>query len=111
MQNRKSNRNAILGVVIPDENNSYDWYYRDNPECNSITHFTGQLIEMLKENMFNLKNPKTRECNGSKITEGDASYIKTVKWSKFIASSNWYIEKAIEIRNKADEYKLKVQLN
>jgi len=107
---RKSNKNAILGVVIPDENSSYDWYYRDNPECNSITHFTGQLFEMLRENMFNLKDPKTRECNGSTIIEGDASYIKTVKWSDFIASSNWYIEKAIEIRDKADEYDLKIRL-
>jgi len=107
---RKSNRNAILGVVLPDENNSYDWYYSENPECNSTTHHTGQLFEMLKENMFNLKSPKIRECNGSKIMEGEFSYIKTVKWSNFITSSNWYIEKAIEIRDKADEYDLKIKL-
>lgn len=108
---RKSNRNAILGVVLPDENNSYDWYYSENPECSSTTHHTGQLFEMLKENMFNLKNPEIRECNGSKIMEGEFSYIKTAKWSNFIDSSNWYIEKAIEIRDKADEYDLKIQLN
>lgn len=111
VQNRKSQKNAVLGVVLPDENGSYEWYYRSNPECNSITHFTGQLFEMLKSNMFNIKEPKIRECNGSKINEGECSYIKTVKWSKFEDSSNWYIEKAIEIRDNADQYNLKIQLD
>ena len=106
VQNRKSKRNAILGVVLPDENRSYNWYYKKNPDCNSTTHFTGQLFEMLNENMFNLKKPKIRECNGSKIMEGEFSYISTVKWSNFISTSNIYIEKAINIRDKADEYDL-----
>jgi len=108
---RKSKRNAVLGVVLPDESKSYNWYYRKNPECSSTTHFTGQLFEMLKLNMFNRKEKVTRECNDMIINLGDSSYIETVRWRDFIESSNKYIEKAIEIRDKADEYDLKIQLN
>lgn len=109
-QSRKgvnSKTNALLGVVLPDQLGTYDWYYRHNPDCNSITHFTGQLFAILKENMFNIKNPQTRTCNGSTITEGEASYIKTVKWDDFIGSINWYIEKALEIWRVRDQYNIK----
>lgn len=47
-------RNAVLGVVLPDENGNYDWYYTSNPNCNSITHHTNQLFTILKNNMFNI---------------------------------------------------------
>ena len=104
--NRTSRMNAVLGVVLPDETGSYDWYYTENPTCNSITHHTGQLFGILKNNMFNIKEPKTRECNGSIIKEGDPSFIKTVKWSEFKISHNSYIDKSIEIRDKNEEYNL-----
>ena len=78
-----SKTNAILGVVLPDESGLYDWYYRNNPDCNSITHFTSQLFTILKENMFNIKSPQTRTCNGTTILEGESSYIKTVKMGRF----------------------------
>ncbi|MEQ9219111.1 MAG: TIR domain-containing protein [Cyclobacteriaceae bacterium] len=111
VQNRKSQKNAVLGVVLPDENGTYDWYYTENPKCNSTTHKRHQLFEMLSANMFNRKKSDTRECNGTTIHEGEFSYIKTVKWLEFKANSNWYLEKAIEIRDKADEYTLKIQLD
>ncbi len=103
-QGNNSKTNAMLGVVLPDQNETYDWYYRHNPDCNSITHFTGQLFEILKKNMFNIKKPQTRVCNGTTIAEGEASYIKTVKWDNFIVSINYYIEKALEIWRVRDQY-------
>lgn len=106
-QGVNSKTNAMLGVVIPDQLGTYDWYYRHNPDCNSITHFTGQLFAILKENMFNIKNPQTRVCNGTTITEGEASYIKTVKWDDFTGSINWYIEKALEIWRVRDQYNIR----
>jgi len=106
-----SRMNAILGVVIPDENNSYGWYYKENTGCNSITHHTNQLFEMLKTNMFNRKQAVTRECNNTTIHEGEFSYIKTVRWDAFVKKSDWYIEKAIEIRDNAGEYNLKINLD
>jgi len=111
VQNQKSLKNAVLGVVLPDENNSYDWYYRSNPSCNSITHFTSQLFNILKSNMFNIKEPTIRECNGSKISEGEASYIKTVKWDDFLGSTEFYIEKAIEIRDNENLYDIRINID
>ncbi|MCG8795919.1 TIR domain-containing protein [Tenacibaculum finnmarkense] len=104
--NRTSRMNAILGVVLPDETSNYEWYYTDNPTCNSITHKIDPLFNILKNNMFNIKDPKTRECNDSIINEGDPSFITTVKWDVFKTSHNSYIDKSIEIRDKNEEYKL-----
>ncbi len=106
-QGVNSKTNAILGVVLPDQYGTYDWYYRHNPDCNSITHFTGQLFTILKENMFNIKNPQTRVCNGTTITDGEASFIKTVEWDNFIGSINWYIEKALEIWRNRQDYNIR----
>jgi hypothetical protein len=103
---RTSRMNAVLGVVLPDETGSYDWYYTKNPSCNSTSHNTGQLFNILKNNMFNIKEPTTRECNGSIINDGEFSFIKTVEWSTFKTSHKYYIDKSIEIRNKNEEYKL-----
>ncbi len=105
-----SRMNAVLGVVLPDENNSYEWYYTENIECKSITHNTGLLFNILSKNMFNLKEPNTRECNGKIINEGEFSYIKTVKWNKFIDDYNYYIEKAIEIRDNKESYEIEINL-
>lgn len=92
-----SKTNAILGVVLPDQLGTYDWYYKYNPDCNSTTHMTDQLFTILRENMFNIKTPKTRTCNGTTIYEGEFSYIKTAKWDDFIGNINWHIEKALDI--------------
>ena len=110
---RTSRMNAVLGVVLPDETGTYDWYYTSNPECNSVTHKRGQLFDILKSNMFNMKKPSTRECNGSTITLGESCFIKTVKWKEFIYKNNYnyYIEKAIEIKDNIDLYNLKIELD
>lgn len=109
-RDRKSHKNAVLGVVLPDENNSYRWYYISNMDCNSVTHNTQQLFDIMKSNMFNLKEPSIRECNGTKIHERESSYIKTTKWEDFKTNSNDYIEKAIEIRDQADDYDIRINL-
>ena len=109
----RSLMNAVLGVVIPDETGTYDWYYKSNPNCNSISHLTGQLFKILKKNMFNIIEKEFRECSGSKIHITDEpSFIKTVKWSDFILGENYnfYIEKAIEIRDNKDLYKPEINL-
>jgi hypothetical protein len=106
-QDKNSKTNAVLGVVLPDNTGTYDWYYRENPACNSVTHFTNQLFTILRENMFNIKNPQTRICNGTTILEGESSYIKTVKWDNFIENINWYIEKALEIWRVRDQYNIR----
>jgi hypothetical protein len=106
-QSGNSKTNAVLGVILPDESGSYDYYLRYNPECNSTTHFTDQLFTILRENMFNLKNPVTRVCNGSTIYEGEFSYIKTVKWDDFINNINSYIDAAVDIWRHRDDYNIR----
>lgn len=105
--------NAVIGVVLPDETGTYDWYYTYNPNCNSTTHHTNLLFKILSSNMFNLWKKETRECNGSIITiSNEPSFIKTVKWNDFMNgdSYNSYIEKAIEIKDSKDLYDYKINL-
>lgn len=110
-ENKSSRMNGVLGVVLPDKNNSYDWYYTNNPACNSITHHTEQLFEILKKNMFNIKQPNQRLCNGSTINEGEYSFIKTVKWDAFMQDFEYYIDKCIEIRDNKEAYNIMINLN
>jgi hypothetical protein len=105
--------NAVIGVVLPDESGNYDWYYRYNPNCNSTTHSTNLLFKILSRNMFNLWEKETRECNGSTIhTSDEPSFIKTVKWNDFMLNDNYnyYIDKAISIKDSMDLYDYKVNL-
>lgn len=106
-------RNAVLGVVLPDENGNYNWYYTSNPNCNSITHHTGQLFKILKDNMFNILEKEFRECNGSKIhTKDEPSFIKTIKWDEFMNGNSYsdYLDKAVEIKDDEGSYDLHVNL-
>lgn len=103
-----SKTNAVLAVVLPDELGEYSYFLTRNPGCNSITYNTGSLFQILRDNMFNLKTKEDyiRECNGSKIYEGEHSYILSVEWYKFESNFNHYIERAIEIRKRINEYKI-----
>lgn len=104
----KSKTNAVLAVVIPDENGSYDYYMTSNPTCDSISYHTSKLFQILRENMFNHKkrDESIRECNGTKIYEGRPSFIHSVKWEHFIIHINTYINIALEIRQNIDQYEL-----
>ncbi len=106
--------NAVLGVVLPDESGNYDWYYTSNFNCNSITHQTGQLFKILRDNMFNILEKEYRECGGTKIhTKDEPSLIKTIRWNEFMYGKydEYYIQKAIEIRNDAKSYDVHVNLD
>jgi hypothetical protein len=110
---RKKQMNAVLGIVLPDETDSYDWYYTPDSECNCVTHYTGQLFKILSKNMFNIKDKILRECNGMIIHDnGEPSFIKTVKWSDFINGNNYssYIEKAVEIKENEELYDIYVNI-
>ena len=104
----RSKTNAVLAVVIPDENGSYDYFMTYNPTCNSTTYKTETLFQILRDNMFNVKDKEsnTRECNGTKIYEGYYSYIYCVKWENFIGSIATYISVATSIRQNIDKYDL-----
>lgn len=104
--------NAILGVVLPDETGNYEWYYSSDLNCNCVTHYTGKLFKILKDNTFNILSKTYRECNGQKIyTNEEVSFFKTVKWEEFMNFPNYYIDKSIEIKNNKIAYDVHINLD
>jgi len=109
---RTSYTNAVLAVVLPDENNSYDYYITDNtcPYCNCITLHTDFLFNILKDNMFNIKNPEYVDCSNhllwSKPMRGYSSYICSVKWDNFIEQINVNLDIACKISGNKHNYNL-----
>lgn len=57
--------------------------------------------------MFNVKEPNRRLCKNTWVYSGDCSYIQSVKWSDFTANPTKYIDKAIELRDKKEEFELR----
>lgn len=104
---RTSCCNGILAIVLPDEGNSYEYYITKNITCDCRTLKTEFLFKILKDNMFNEKSPTTSKCSdGSTIYHGDTSYIQSIKWEDFILVPNFYLDKAIEIRDNKENYNI-----
>lgn len=109
-QGQKSKTNGVIAVVLPDEQGSYDYYITKDAECNCRSLNTPILFEILRKNMFNVKVPNRRICNGSYVYTGDASYITSIKWEDFIIKPSTYIDKAIELRDRKEEFELRKNL-
>ncbi len=102
-----SSSNALLAVILPDANGSYEYFTHMKSCCaNPCRYFnTSFLFEIMRKNMFNLKQPDKKECDdGSTVYYGDSSYISTVKWEDFIKSPESYINKAYDIQSKIEKY-------
>lgn len=102
----RSKTNAILAVVLPDENGSYDYFITNNLCCRML--HTDFLFDILKKNMFNEKIPNTYKCPtcGEIHYRGESSYIKSVKWDDFYNKQafNKCIDDVIEIKNRINDY-------
>lgn len=104
---RTSLSNGIIALVLPDENGNYDYYLTIDSVCNCTNYNTPFLFQILRDNMFNLKYPNTHLCsNGTSVFTGEFSFIKSVKWNDFINSSNFYLDKAIELRDNKENYNI-----
>lgn len=104
---RTSLSNAVIAIVLPDQYGSYDYYITHDTICNCKSLNTPFLFDILKFNMFNEKYPNTAACsNGSVVYHGDSCYIQSVKWEDFITYPNTYLDKAVEISSKKDNYNL-----
>lgn len=103
---KTSKTNAVLAVVLPDESGSYSYLLNYDPNCNCTNYNTPYLFEILRKNMFNKKDPITRECNGQKVYEGYFSYIHCVKWDEFKDDINKFIDIAVSISGNKENYEL-----
>lgn len=106
--------NAVLGIILPDETGTYNWYYTYNVNCDSTTHQIGQLFKILRDNMFNILDKEFRECNGNQIhTKEEPSFIKTIKWDDFMYGNIYpiYIDKALKIKDDAKSYDVHINLD
>ena len=109
-QGQKSKTNGVIALVLPDELGSYEYYITRDEECNCWSLNTTILFEILRVNMFNVKAPNRRLCNRSYVYTGDSSYIQSVKLEDFINSPSKFIDKAIELRDRKEEFHLKKKL-
>ncbi len=103
-----SHSNAMLAVVIPDENGSYSYYLETKNCCSDgcTMHYTNRLFEIIRKNKFNrIKNASKRTCdNNETVWSGTCSYIEAVKWSNFIVNYQKYVNSAVERQKHIDEY-------
>lgn len=109
-EDRTSVTNAMLAVVLPDENGSYTYFVESLgcPYCYGIRWKTETLFSILGKNMFNRKQPRTMVCRtgvcGRLHTGDDHSYIHPVRWDYFVANINGYINHAVQINENIDDY-------
>jgi hypothetical protein len=105
---QSSKTNGILAVILPDSNGSYD-YAVIQKFCGVRQWQTASYFRLLRENMFNRKNEnKTscQSCGGHHHHGNDHSYIHPIKWEDFINNHNAYVEHAMMLRDKLDEFDL-----
>lgn len=112
---KTSKSNGILAVVLPDRNGSYEYYITRHgcSYCNVRTLHTERLFQILRDNMFNKKNPSKASCNSCNSTfhSGRHSYISSVKWSDFMDNIDYYLKMTDEIRGAIESYKVVKMLN
>jgi len=115
-QDVKSNRNAMIAVVLPDASDSYEYYIQEKfcRACNStIIHYDAPF-PILSENMFNAHDKERFYCKGGQHEPayiGEHSYIASVKWDDFIADSEEHIKRALNRYSNRNNYKLHIRLD
>ena len=111
-RDRTSRTNAMLAVVLPDRYSSYSYFLEDDtcPNCHCRTLNTPTLFQILRDNIFNIKEPEFNNCSNhpisSRVYLGQSSYIHSVKWSDFIESEEEYLQTAENIRDNIDDYNI-----
>jgi len=111
-EDRTSRTNAMLAVVVPDENGSYEYFIQPVgcTHCGSIRWRQDILFQVIGKNMFNRKQPKLGSCPtgvcGTFHTGNDHSYIHPVRWDHFISDINYYLDHVIGINQNIEHYEL-----
>jgi len=110
-EGRTSQTNAVLAVALPDRNDSYDYYIKENicSECSCRTLMTDRLFQVLRSNMFNIKEPTYIDCDKRSpetVYSGDSCYVYSVKWSDFKQDISKYLDIAVRINENISGYNI-----
>ncbi|MFH1504026.1 MAG: TIR domain-containing protein [Candidatus Omnitrophota bacterium] len=106
---RASQTNAVLAVILPDSIGSYSYFVNSYSCClpGCTLYNTARLFPILRDNMFNTINPVYQAChNRTTIYSGYPSYIYTVKWSDFVLNVNSYLGIAQDINDDINSYNI-----
>ena len=108
-----SNPNAMLAVVLPDANGSYDYFHINRSccadRCTSILR--DNTFAIIGQNMFNFKSAKKNVCKSGLVNwHGEASYIGCVRWGDFIKNTETYIDAAYERQKNIENYDIHINL-
>lgn len=115
-EGRKSKTNAVMAVVLPDTNNSYEYYIKEHtcPYCNNRILYTGRLFKVLSVNMFNRYYPTYTSCQyhdaNNRPQTGECSYIPSVKWDDFISDIEGNLQRLDRIKDDINAYDIKKNL-
>lgn len=108
---RTSQTNALLAVVLPDKSGNYDYFIEENScqYCKCRTLKTNFLFNILRGNMFNIKQPEYSDCEhhfAETVYVGYSSYIYSIKWSAFKSDVQKFIDDAVSINESIDNYNI-----
>lgn len=106
-----SKTNAMLSVILPDKMGRYEYMkYRMGYNCGHTTWSYEHVFEIIWKNMFNKKEPDERQCiycNKKVRYEKDPHYIANVKWCDFRNDPQRYIDVAISIHERKNDYHIR----
>lgn len=116
-ETRRSHRslpNGMLAIVLPDSTGNYDYFIThktltddDGKEHDVRLLQTYSTFKIIRDNMFNQKDPDTSIMQGYTVYSGECSYIITVSWEDFIEDPDTYLDRATDLKdNKIEDYEL-----
>jgi hypothetical protein len=108
---KTSKTNGMLMVALPDLNGNYDHAVIDQ-SCGVRSWQSNSFFRIIRKNMFNRLDKNHTFCNvclGYHHYSDDHSYIHPVIWKDFIIEHNAYIDHAIALRDRLDEFDLTIK--
>ncbi len=110
-----SRTNALLAVILPDVNGSYDYFTYKKTCCTSgCTVYESNstyIFDIMKGNLFNPKTPNCISCDtGATVYHGYPSYMYCVKWSDFVNDMETYIDIAYSLQDNQDNYNIQKEI-
>jgi hypothetical protein len=110
---RTSGTNAMLAVALPDASGRYDYAVVENTcsTCHCRTWQTDSFFRIIRENMFNRKQPAYSACTEHwpatpPVIGSNHSFIYPVTWTDFGGNVGLHISIACDIRSDIDSYNL-----